>query len=259
MSKKLFGFGDSCTEGHLIAVKYEYQPFLDWKEYRGGNLPPVWIDLVGEHFDMEVVNYGAGGHNNTQIFHDFIEHMDEISKGDIVIVNWTHLERFRWATPAPTKPPVEPHDYWKKMSSRKDDMNDPISAELKDEIIRVRTTSNLYVEEVYDYQKVIEKIAELVGFEVFFWSIENKIIFGLPENMRNQKKYILHDVFTRTPEPNRNLGGMFFETIFSYGGQTPRMETNNAIPDTHLGESGHKVQSELFIQYLEKHCNFDIC
>lgn len=49
--KTIFGFGDSFTEGNVET----YEPFLHWKEYRGGNLPKDWITLLGERLKYLVM------------------------------------------------------------------------------------------------------------------------------------------------------------------------------------------------------------
>ena len=38
--------------------------------------------------------------------------------------------------------------------------------------------------------------------------------------------------------------------IFECGGEDITMETNSEITDHHLGENGHKIQSELFYDYI---------
>ena len=43
--KSLFGFGDSYTQGHHLIETFT--PFMDWREYIGKELPPVWIDILG--------------------------------------------------------------------------------------------------------------------------------------------------------------------------------------------------------------------
>ena len=63
------------------------------------------------------------------------------------------------------------------------------------------------------------------------------ITVGIP--VFNDEKYI-------------GAGGYFFETISHYGGKTVQEETNYECTDNHLGESGHRVQSELFYNYIKK-------
>ena len=37
-------FGDSFTQGHLLDDSFPRYP--EWKEFRGGNLPLCWGDLL---------------------------------------------------------------------------------------------------------------------------------------------------------------------------------------------------------------------
>jgi hypothetical protein len=45
-------------------------------------------------------------------------------------------------------------------------------------------------------------------------------------------------------------GETVFHEIFRRGGKTIRQESNRTIDDTHLGESGHRIQYELFYNYI---------
>ena len=41
-----------------------------------------------------------------------------------------------------------------------------------------------------------------------------------------------------------------FREVYKRGGKNIKQETNDEIPDTHLGESGHRIQANLFYEYL---------
>ena len=43
-----------------------------------------------------------------------------------------------------------------------------------------------------------------------------------------------------------------FSLVIKNGGQWIIDETNNEVNDFHMGESGHKVQSDLFYEYIKK-------
>jgi hypothetical protein len=51
-------------------------------------------------------------------------------------------------------------------------------------------------------------------------------------------------------EPNFGHHFTLFNEVNKRGGMTIFRETNEEIPDTHLGESGHKIQADLFYEYL---------
>ena len=53
-------------------------------------------------------------------------------------------------------------------------------------------------------------------------------------------------------------GGDFMSMIMFKGGETIYMETNHVVEDdTHLGEKGHRVQAELFYEYILKYENIN--
>ena len=259
----IHAFGDSYTEGQHYDLTYP--PFIEWKELRGGNLPPCWVDILGEKMSMETVNYGIGGNSNIQIFQDVCEHAHMFKKGDIVFVNWTYRDRFRWASLikhedgryAHQDSKGNPLHTWKKLGSNNDNVEDfkYITKSTKEEIVFNRST-NLYVEEIYNYENLIEQYADAKGFEIYFWSTDNDIIYSLPPEKYHQNKYILHDIITPRQYVKKYHGGDFMSMIMSKGGETIYMETNHIVlDDTHLGEKGHMVQAELFYEYIMSHKN----
>ena len=65
----------------------------------------------------------------------------------------------------------------------------------------------------------------------------------------------LNDLIIFKNDKYVGAGEYFFETINYYGGKTVQEETNFNCTDNHLGESGHRVQSELFFNYIMKYEN----
>ena len=254
----IHAFGDSYTEGQPYHCTYP--PFIQWKELRGGNLPMGWVEILGEKLNMETINHGVGGNSNIQIFQDICENAHLFKKGDIVFVNWTYRDRFRWASIIKYSDGSYAHQdkdgnplySWRKLSSNNDNPSDfeHISRSTKDELVFNRST-NLYIDEVYNYENLIEQYANAKGFEVYFWSTDNDIIYSLPLEKYHQKKYILHNIITPRQYKKNYHGGDFMSMIMFKGGETIYMETNHMVnDDTHLGEKGHKVQAELFYEYI---------
>ena len=251
---KIHGFGDSFTEGH--SYNLEFKPFNEWNNFRGGNLPPSWLELLGKKMGMDIIVTAVGGNGNNQIFDDVCYHSDEFKKGDIVIINWTYRHRLRWASLQKymdgryvnLNENGTPYYVWRKLSLNDKQPEDEwyIKKELRHEIISNQLQTP-YLDEIYNREKIIEQLSKSIGFELYFWSADASIIYDLPYEKLNQKKYILHNIIDK--EAPGQLGS-FFNTIKKYGGQTISEETNNIIPDIHLGESGHKVQFELFYEYI---------
>jgi hypothetical protein len=67
---------------------------------------------------------------------------------------------------------------------------------------------------------------------------------------QKNKNFILH---TKLKDNNSLL-----DYILECGGNTITTETNSEINDYHLGENGHKIQSELFYDYITNNQTIDI-
>jgi hypothetical protein len=247
----LFGFGDSFTAGHF--QDKTFQPYQQWKEYRGGNLPPIWIDLLGDKLNMEVINHGHGGNSNQEIFETVCTNCHLFKPNDIVIINWTEITRFRWVCKGNFRASEGIYDveYWRRIQVSSYDEG-CIEKNTKNDIIENKT-GQLYVEEIYNYEKIIDQLSKSIGFSVFYWSGDSNIIYSLPPEKLQQKKYIInHLIIEKDPIFFADVGGTFFKTIRKYGGMIVKEETNGNCTDTHLGESGHRVQYELFYDYIIK-------
>jgi hypothetical protein len=229
----LFVFGCSYTQGfNRSKDNKNYQLF---KDFRGGDLPKDWPTLLSEKIGFELKNYGEDASGNNQIFQEICSHCDEFNDGDIVIIGWTFIDRYRWVDYNENK--------WKKHGSGHI-IGQHITKSTHEEIVYNRTHP-LYIEEIYNYEKIIDELSFNKKFKVYYWSAaENKIINDIPtEKLRQIKKYILSD---QIHLDNNNLR----QIITKKGGLTIIEETNGSINDHHLGESGHKVQAELFYKHI---------
>ena len=239
--KTIFGFGDSFTEGNVET----YEPFLQWKEYRGGNLPKDWITLLGERLKCNLINYAKGGVGNDYIFHTFCSHSHEIDKGDIIIINWTYNTRFRWAET------IDNVNNWINVSRMDLDdksnnyINKRLSTISKKTIEEILTNrfNELHNQDIYNFEKIITELSILKGYNVYFWSADSDLIYSQPVEIKNQIKYILGNQI--------NNGECMFDLIYKNGGKSIPQETHYKVNDgNHMGESGHMVQCELFYNYI---------
>jgi hypothetical protein len=259
---KIYGFGDSFTEGQPIECTFP--AFMKWKEIRGGDLPKCWLDILGEKFNMEVINHGRGGNSNQQIFHDLCENAHLFENGDMVFVNWTHKTRFRWAAlEKHTSGEIvhkdkygNPTDSFRRLSSNNLTGEDfvYITKSTKDEIVQNRFSVQ-YSLEVYAYENLIESYGKTKGFDVYFWSADDDIINKLPIEERKVKKYICADIINdRLIFDSINSSGLLMDYIKLHGGKTIDLETNYEVVDNiHFGESGHKIQADLFYNHITKY------
>ena len=259
---RLFGFGDSFTQGHKLEVFFP--PFVKWKEYCNGELPPVWIDLLGETLNMEVVNCGLAGMGNNEIFFTICENSHRFQKGDIVIINWSFMSRFRWA--ALNDHATEPGFYdehgnsqmiWRRFSANKTN-GQYIKESTRDEIVTNRMFP-IYFEELRSFENIINSLADSIGFDVYYWALEDDMIYNsIPKDLviRN-KRFILGEEFYEMKKiydrPLNRIGEGFVRLIKHHGGMDLHEETNGIVSDGHFGEIGNKVLYEMFLQHIIKY------
>ena len=93
-----------------------------------------------------------------------------------------------------------------------------------------------------EYEQIIDKVSQLVGFDVYYWSVENNLISNL-DNYKDQRKYLLNKFIN--PYESSLI------EIFRRGGKRIKEESNNMVDDIHLGESGHQIQGELFYDHIK--------
>jgi hypothetical protein len=248
-------FGDSFTQGHLLDDGFPQ--YHDWREYRGGGLPLCWADLLSNKIGMKMANHAVAGMSNTEIFQTVCRHSDEFEKGDMVIINWTYTQRFRWAYYCGPQNLYQ----WKRLSANSEDGTHISESTRQD--IAVNKTLLPYIEEVYEQEKLIREFSKSKGFRLFFWSADIDVINNLPSEKLNKEYYLLHDEIEKIPldiptqTNNHNFVRMgkkrtIFDVFFEKGGATISDETNEIVGDGHLGEKGHLIQYELFYKYITK-------
>jgi hypothetical protein len=254
----IYGFGDSYTEGQ--PMECSFPPFVQWKELRGGTLPKCWLEILGEKMGIDIVNHGRGGNSNQHIFDDVCNNAHKFESGDIVIINWTYVTRFKWAVkefhdngdPVYRGENGEALDNWRRYAINDFEGDfEFISKQTKSEILNNRL-SKLYSEELYSYENLLEQYALIKGFQIYFWSTDDAVINNLPDSKRLVKKYLLTSYIT--PDmliSKRHPAGDLMTYLQNMGGQTIFDETNGIVGDfIHFGESGHKIQAELFYKHI---------
>lgn len=228
----LFTFGCSFTEDFETSSALLYK---NYKDFRGGKFPDSWPKILSNKLNLELKNYGEGSSGNDQIFQEICKRCNDFKKGDIVIVEWSFVERYRIAVD---------DNQWLKVGAGDVPNDSPITNEFHSQMIMNRTL-NPYKKLVYDYENMIDVLSKSIGFDVYYWSIMEEIIYLLPPEIRNQKKYLLFDKLFNNETP--------FSLIHKNGGLRVHEETNDFIMDYHMGESGHKIQAELFYQHIIKY------
>jgi hypothetical protein len=135
---KVWVFGDSFTDV-LYSVRETEKSwrtnYTNWKGY----VPKVYGDILGEYYNMGVVNKGHGGCDNYTILQNVCDASLFIKTGDIVVVQWTEVSRFRLSQNNQFKPLV--------VDSLKYDVIDFVSHNVVDEIL-VNRMDSIYLGEI---------------------------------------------------------------------------------------------------------------
>jgi hypothetical protein len=230
----LFTFGCSFTEGFTDETSLS-QPYLEYKKLKGGVFPKSWPTVLSEHLNYKLKNYGEGASGNQQIFQEVCKRCHEFGFNDIVIIEWTFLQRYRMVL----------DNTWLKLGPSKiNNPRSPISEECHESIVLNRTLKP-YVDELYDYENIVNKLSKSVGFNVFYWSIDNGVLYNVP-NLNEKNHYLLNDMIE---DRHDNA----FTITKRNGGYKIIEETDGKIIDYHLGGTGHKVMGDLFYRHIIKH------
>jgi hypothetical protein len=208
----------------------------------GGRIPKSWSEILANKLNIEYQVFGAVncdlifktqlGNTNASVFFNFCRLAKEIKKNDIVIIQWTMLERFLWYRESTSSfVNVLPNQY----------PNDTLPNDLYDHIIFNKSNS-LWFEEIFNYQNIINELAEAKGFNVYFWSIDDRYYEYFKNDIKENKQYLIGNLIE---SPFYILAA-----VKKHGGQTINDETNGKIPDFHLGEIGHQIVADLFYKHI---------
>jgi len=229
---KLFLFGCSYTAEYFFDsdLNKEYEEYYN---FRGGNFPPTWGQLLANKLNLELVNYAWGGNGNDQIFHDVCKNFSQFKSDDVVIIEWSYISRFRWAQ--------FDDNFWMTVGPVNNDPEIIDENTLND--ILINRTHKLYIEQIYDFEKVIEALSKYIGFKLYFWSADNQIIYP-NEKINRQAKYIASE-YVKKDET-------IFNEVFRRNGKRIFEETDGKIDDNHFGESAHRILSEIFYSHIKE-------
>jgi hypothetical protein len=91
---KLFGYGDSWTEG-VGCLFGKDRNITDNQEKKQIRHKHSWVKHVGDYLTIESFNKGVGGTSNNVIFNNIIKDVQDgvIESGDLVIVMWSSTLR----------------------------------------------------------------------------------------------------------------------------------------------------------------------
>ena len=241
---KLYTFGCSFTEDFEPYYKKLRKNFRsDYiHDFLNGRIPKSWTEILAQKLEMDFSVYGAincdikfaetYGNSNESIFLNFCRLCEEIKQNDLVIIEWTFLERFLWYDEnIGIIVSVLPNQY----------PSDNLPNEFFDRLI-YNKSNLIWYEKIKNYQKIINELALAKGFKVYYWSIDDKYYEYFAKDINLSRQYLLNDLFKQH--------ALFLTTIKNYGGKTIDEETEGKIRDTHFGEVGHQVIADLFYKHI---------
>lgn len=230
--KTLWIFGDS------FSTNFNYSNLHDnhkkYMEYIGVNEIKTWSILLADKLGCELKNLARGGESNYQIFQDICDNCHHIKEGDIVIVGWGLITKFRISYKnkfVNIHPQGGIKDYG---SLSKETIQEILDNRLKN--FRYDNKRDRYAEEVNMWEKVVSVLSKNKKFDVYFWnSEEERLIYCESNEFKNKLNYLCKD----SKEP-------LIRYLRKNNCTTMEDETNGLICDSHFGITGHIKQSEIF-------------
>ena len=228
---KLWIFGDSCSSS-LTELRHNHMIEDFIQKYNGGKDYDIWFEIVGKELEMETETFGKSGSCNYGIFERICKNIDLINENDVVIINWSVIERFRVAFGNRLTDYVtilatymsEEHGKWIYDSTKKMlDMAD-VSIESTVEIGHNRYKYNaLFQNEINSWSYFIYTFFKNKNVKVIFWGLT-----------LTQKYY-----FMNAYEPIIEKKGLIHH------------ETNDEIKDWHFGVEGNKLFANYVIEKIK--------
>ncbi len=217
---KLWIFGDSFSEkfsdfDEKVYNSIDYRVrYHTWKGYS----PKCYGEILSDKLRCRLEVLASAGNSNDEIFHSFIEVMDQIQPGDIVIVNWTYTNRFRIAD--------DNNNFEKVMiQAGCKSPNRFVSEKSLEEIGVNRNSSSIYYKEVSNYTKIIKKVCGEDTLSIFWYFSD----------------------LSRERQTDKNIMSFFENVISLHEYETITIETLGVMVDSHYSEDGHKdLANDLF-------------
>jgi hypothetical protein len=218
----IFGDNDSAIFGKTKERRYKY-----YKEYRQGEFPKTWSELLSKELGYVLRNMAIGGVSNYDIFHMFCKCVEQIRKDDIVIIGWSYIQRFRLVDETTNSfITIRPNQF------KPEHINNPtllngIDINVVDSILSNRNNSE-WLDEIYAWENIINLLSNHIGFKVIYWTFDSTL---------NKSYYISTNNFR--------------DDLIKLGAEDFTMETNGKLIDTNFGEKGHIVQFEYFLNNIK--------
>lgn len=242
---RLIVFG--CSNSAYFHEKTE--TYRQYKEFKNGEFPPTWSEIMAKELSVDLINYAIPGSGNDSIRMEFVKNVRNIREGDIVIIGWSFIERYMWVNRLKNTWDHHLFGYSSDMDISRNTHQDIL-------INRSHEPSNyLYIEQIYDWMDMINYISDKIGFQVYYWDFDGRILNKYCFNVSgsslvlNERRLFFKD---RVLVHEAHTGTGIFNYVKSLGGEQIIDETNGEIMDHHLGEKGHQVMAKIFLNKLNE-------
>lgn len=211
----LWVFGDSFSMPFDMAMHNTF-----FKKYLNKlNIEKIdmWGDMLSSKLNLDLINTAVGGSDNYTIFQKFCENCHNIKENDVVIINWSRIERFRISLS--DKPnfrtvlPMKTHEsFYKDIIFTETDLNK----------ILIDRDNYIFQNEINMWASFINEFCKLKNVKILFWGIcEHQPYFFLHYGKEFVKKQggwkILHD-FPELDDHHFSINGhiLFTNSAESY-------------------------------------------
>jgi len=234
---KLWVFGDSCSSS---LTELRNNPLIEdfVQRYNGGNDYEIWYEIAARKLGMECESFGKSGSCNYAILERICANWDVINENDIVVINWSVLERFRVAFGPSNRDYItilatymsETHGKWIYDSTKKHLKNSDVSIESAIEVGYNRYKfEHLFQNEVNSWSYMVYNFFKQRNVNVIFWGLTK------------MQDYYFMQVYDAIIEKK----GLIHQ------------ETNDDILDWHFGLTGNDIFADYIIEKIKSN-DFEI-
>jgi hypothetical protein len=230
MFNNLWIFGDSYSD-----VNYETVPYREWYNSFMGYETEHFSKIISEKLNLNIINLAVGGSDNDSIFEKIIDNIDNFKEGDLILVNWSTITRFRLTSINNNSTTMSVNIY-----------NSNIDID-RDCLIKIcnNRDSEIFINQVLKWTKLLK---HAINKRMVFWSpfIEFKnteiltITLPLPENcVINYNKY-------------EKMGVIFNDENWIINPEILGIKghTNGNVGDLHYSEIAHMLLSEYILNEI---------
>jgi hypothetical protein len=163
LKPKLFVFGDSHTQSFKSHIEANMSWAVEYHKYLN-KIPKNYDEIIGEYFDIEVVNNGKGGCSNQNIFDTFLEtrRFLNIQPKDMLVFGWTSEGRFRVANEVNEFSDTIPFNHHAPQ-------NDDVPKNVTDTISLNKVSYNVWWKEIINYIDIIKELQQK-NENIYHWS-----------------------------------------------------------------------------------------